>query len=62
MGSVPNRLVMFTTGPFAFKYDRLVLTAYLEVESWYLTKTGWKVLQDKTVTAEDKMGGTTNKP
>ena len=26
------------------------------VESWYLTRTGWKVFQDKTVTVKDKTG------
>ena len=39
MGSVQVRLVMFTTGWFVFKYSELVFTAFLEEDSWYLTKT-----------------------
>ena len=50
IGSVQVRLVMFTTGMFPFKYRQLVCKAYREVESCYLTMTGWQVFQDKTVT------------
>ena len=39
-----------------------VLTAFLEGESWCLTKTGRQVLQDKMVTVYDKMGSVTDKP
>ena len=60
-GSVQLRLVMFMTGLFALKYGRLAFTAFLEVESWYLIKTGWQVLQDKTVTVKDKKGSTSCK-
>ena len=41
---------MYTTVLFAFKYSQFVLSACMEVESWYLTKTGWQVFQDKKVT------------
>ena len=61
MESVQVRSVMFMTGPFAFKIGRFVLKACLEVESWYLTKTGWQVFQDNTVTVEDKIGSVTDK-
>ena len=53
---------MFMTGLFAFQYGRLVFTDCLEAESWYLTMTGWQVIQDKMVTIWDKTGGVTNKP
>ena len=33
--------------PVCLEYGQLVLTACLEAESWYLTKTGWQVRQDK---------------
>ena len=61
-GSVHVRLVRFTAGVFALKYGQFVLRACLEVESWYLTRTGREFYQDKTVTLQDKMGSVTNKP
>ena len=60
--SVQGRLVMFTTGLFAFKYGPLVLMACLLVESWYLTRSGWEVFQAKEVALQDKMASVTNKP
>ena len=62
MGSVQVRLVMFMTGLIGFKYGRFVLMACLEVESWYLTKTGLQVFQDKTVTVQDKTASVIDKP
>ena len=60
-GSVQFRSVMFMTGLLAFKYGRLVKPACLEVEPWYLTKTGRQVFQDKMVTVYDKTGRVTDK-
>ena len=54
--------VRFMTGLLAFKYDRLVFTDCQVVESWYCTRTGWQVFQDKTETVYNKMGNVTNKP